>query len=89
LGMLPGVPEPPPETVVMTQFVGLRVSKGGLLQTVASLGARVKRGDALARLYNVYGDEHETIRAPLDGTFVRMTTFPSVATGERVATLGV
>jgi predicted deacylase len=89
LGMLPGVPEPPPETVVMAQFVGLRASRGGLLQTTAGLGERVRRGDVLARLYNVYGDEHETIRAPLDGTFVRMTTFPSVATGERVATLGV
>jgi uncharacterized protein len=89
LGMLPGALEPPPETVIMTQFVGLRASTGGLLQTAASLGARVRRGDVLARLYSVYGDERETIRAPLDGTFVRMTTFPSVATGERVATLGV
>jgi hypothetical protein len=25
----------------------------------------------------------------MDGTFVRMTTFPSVAAGERVITLGV
>lgn len=89
LSMLPGALEPPPETVVMTQFVGLRASKGGLLQTTANLGARVKRGDVLARIYSVYGDEREIIRAPLDGTFVRMTTFPSVAAGERVATLGV
>jgi uncharacterized protein len=89
LGMLPGTLEPPPEMVVMTRFVGLRASTGGLLQTAVSLGARVKQGDVLARLSSIYGDEHETIRAPLDGTFVRMTTFPSVATGERVATLGV
>jgi uncharacterized protein len=89
LGMVPGALEPPPETMVMTQFVGLRASKGGLLYTAASLGARVKRGDVLARIYSVYGDEREVIRAPLDGTFVRMTTFPSVAAGERVVTLGV
>ena len=89
LGMLPGALEPPPETVVMTQFVGLRATQGGLLHTAASLGARVTRGEVLARIYTVYGEERETIRAPLDGTFVRMTTFPSVATGERVATLGV
>ena len=89
LGMFPGALEPPPETVVMTQFVGLRASKGGLLYTAASLGARVKRGDVLARIYSVYGDEREVIRAPLDGTFVRMTTFPSVSAGERVVTLGV
>ena len=89
LGMLPGTLEPPAETIVMTQFVGLRASKGGLLQTAASLGARVRRGDVLARVYSVYGDERETICAPCDGTFVRMTTFASVAAGERVATLGV
>jgi len=89
LGMLPGTPEPPSQTVVMTQFVGLRASVGGLLHTAASLGACVRQGDVLARLYSVYGDERETIRAPCDGTFVRMTTFASVAAGERVATLGV
>ena len=43
----------------------------------------------LARIYSVYGDEHETIRAPCAGTFIRMTTFASVGAGERVATLGV
>jgi uncharacterized protein len=89
LGMLSGAPEPPPETVVMRQFVGLRATRGGLLHTAARLGARVKQGDILARIYSVYGDERETIRAPCAGTFVRMTTFASVATGERVATLGV
>jgi uncharacterized protein len=89
LSMLPGALESPSETIVMTQFVGLRATKGGLLHTTASLGRRVRQGEVLARLYSIYGDEREIIRAPLDGTFVRMTTFPSVATGERVATLGV
>jgi predicted deacylase len=89
LGMLSGVPEPPSETVVMRQFVGLRATKGGLLHTAARLGDRVQPGDVLARIYSVYGDERETIRAPCAGTFIRMTTFASVAAGERVATLGV
>src|SRR5439155_25956544 len=70
LGMLPGALEPPPETVVMRQFVGLRATRGGLLHTAARLGARVKQGDVLARIYSVYGDERETIQAPCDGTFV-------------------
>ena len=89
LQMLPGEIERPPETVVMTQFVGLRAARGGLLHTRASLGSRVRTGDVLAQIYSVYGDERETIRAPMDGTFVRMTTFPSVAAGERVVTLGI
>jgi predicted deacylase len=89
LRMLAGEPEVPPQTVVMSRFVGLRATRGGLLETVASLGAPVKQGEPLARISSVYGDELETVRAPLDGTFVRLTTFPSVAAGERVATLGV
>ena len=89
LRMLPGEPEVPPQTVVMSRFVGLRASRGGLLHTEMSLGSRVSAGDVLARIYSVYGDEREVIRAPVDGVFVRMTTFPSVAAGERVATLGV
>ncbi len=88
LQMLPGQIASPPETVVMRQFVGLRATKGGLLHTAVPLGARVQAGEVLARIYSVYGDEVETIRAPVDGLFVRQTTFPSVAVGERVATLG-
>ncbi len=89
LRMLPGEPEPPRETVMMTRFVGVRARRGGLLHTVAQLGAYVRQGEVLAHIYSIYGDELETIQAPTDGTFVRMTTFPSVATGERVITLGV
>ena len=89
LRMLPGAPEPPRETVAMTRFVGVRARRGGLLHTVVPLGARVRQGEVLAQIYSVYGDELETIQAPTDGTFVRMTTFPSVAAGERVITLGV
>jgi predicted deacylase len=89
LRMLPGEPEPPRETVTMTRFVGVRARRGGLLHTVVQLGTYVRQGEVLAQVYSVYGDELETIRAPMDGTFVRMTTFPSVAAGERVITLGV
>lgn len=89
LKMLPGGVEPPPETVVMTRFVGVRATKGGLLRTAADLGSHVRKGDLLARIHSVYGDEREAIHAPLDGIFVRMTTFPTVAAGERVVTLGV
>ena len=87
--ILPGEIQQPRETVNMTRFVGLRASRGGILRTRVGLGARVKKGDVLAQIYNVYGDEVEVATAPTDGILVRMTTFPSVSTGERVATLGV
>jgi predicted deacylase len=89
LGMIPGELEKPPETVVMREFVGLRGRKGGLLSTQVRLGSRVKKGEVLARISSIDGEELETIAAPVDGIFVRMTTFPTVVTGERVATLGI
>lgn len=89
LKMIPGQLEPPPRAVRVREFVGLRSTRGGLLTTVVDLGAPVRRGDALAKITSVYGDELETIVAPVDGLFIRSTTLSTVATGERVATVGV
>ena len=63
--------------------------RGGLLTTDATLGARVRAGETLARIHDLWGALVETVAAPSDGVFVRATTFPAVAAGERVATLGL
>lgn len=89
LRMLPGSPEQPATTVRMREFVGLRSTRGGVLYTEAPLGVFVKKGDLLARIVSVYGDEVERFTAPIDGLFVRSTTLSTVASGERVATIGV
>jgi hypothetical protein len=89
LRMLPGSPEQPATTVRMREFVGLRSTRGGVLYTEAPLGVFVKKGDLLARIVSVYGDEVERFTAPVEGLFVRSTTLSTVASGERVATIGV
>jgi predicted deacylase len=89
LGMLPGAVEPPAATVRLREFVGVRSTRGGLLHTDRPLGALVRRGDLLARIVNVYGDEVERVLAPVDGLFVRTTTLSTVAAGERVVTVAV
>jgi predicted deacylase len=89
LKMLPGEVEKPAHTVRMKDFVALRAGRGGLLHTKVQLGARVRKGDALAQVVSIYGDELETISAPMDAVFVRSTTLSTVSAGERVATLGL
>ena len=89
LKMVPGQPERPARTVRVREFVGLRATRGGLLTTEVALGAPVRRGDVLARIASVYGEEIETITSPVDGLYVRSTTLSTVAAGERVATVGV
>ena len=89
LGMVPGAVEPPAKVVRMREFVGVRSTRAGLLFTEAALGAMVRRGERLARIESVHGDEVEVIPAPADGLFVRTTTLSTVAAGERVVTVGI
>jgi predicted deacylase len=89
LGMVDGQPEAPARSHQMRDFLGLRASRGGLLRTVAELGAEVERGDALAEVSDIWGRVLETIRAPEPGVFVRATTLTTVSSGERAATLGL
>jgi len=89
LKMIDGPVDLPPRTYLMSDFIGLRATRGGLLHTAVTLGATVKRDDLLAQVFDVYGDEVERFTAPQDGIFIRATTLATVSTGERVATLGV
>lgn len=89
LGMLSGEPEPPARTLRMRAFRGVRSTRGGLLFTDVPLGSMVRRGQPLARIVSVWGDEVEAIAAPADGLFVRATTLSTVAAGERVVTVAI
>ena len=89
LGMIEGRRRPPPVEHVMREFLGIRARRGGLLHTVAELGAVVERGEILARIVDIFGDTVETVAAPAAGIFVRATTLSTVSSGERAATLGL
>jgi predicted deacylase len=89
LGMIEGECRPPAANHVMREFLGIRARRGGLLHTVAELGAAVAQGDVLARIVDIFGDTVETVMAPASGICVRATTLSTVSTGERVATLGL
>ena len=73
----------------MSDFLGLRAKRGGLLFTEMELGSEVGSGDLLCRIVDIYGDEVERVVAPVDGVFIRSTTLSTVSTGDRVATLGL
>ena len=89
LGMIRGERRLPAINYVLRDFLGIRARRGGLLYTMATLGAAVKRGDLLGRIVDIFGDTVETVVAPEPGVFVRATTLSTVSTGERVATLGL
>lgn len=89
LGMLPGPIEALGRQIVIQRMTAVRCQRGGLLHLEAELGGDVAAGQVLATVTDVFGEVVERIRAPHAGPLVRITTFPTVASGERVAQIGV
>jgi predicted deacylase len=89
LEMLPGTVEPLGRQMVIRSMTAVRCGRGGLLHLHAALGSELAAGQLVATVTNPYGDVVEEIAAPHAGPLVRITTFPTVASGERVAQIGV
>lgn len=89
LGMLAGKPETIGRRMVIRTMTVIRSTRAGILRLRVGLQDDVRRGDVVATVTDVFGDVVEEIVAPHDGPVVRITTFPTVGSGERVVQLGV
>jgi len=89
LEMLPGQVEPLGRQTVLRSMTPLRCARGGLLRLQAALGDELAAGQPIATVTSVLGEVVETIATPHAGPLVRITTFPTVTAGERVAQVGV
>ena len=74
---------------VLRSMTPVRCRRGGLLHLHAGLGSELAEGQLVATVTNPFGDVVEEIAAPHAGPLVRITTFPTVTSGERVAQIGV
>lgn len=89
VGMIPGEVEEFGRRMVIRTMTVIRASRGGLLHWRVGLNDEVKEGDVVAAVVNPFGETIEEIRAPVTGPVVRVATFPTVSSGERVVQLGV
>ncbi len=90
LKMLPGLPEPNPGQVVIDQILPLTASQGGIVEHCVELGARVTRGQTIARIYNLHLAAIEDLQAPEDGIVYVQSRYPTVNGGEEeVVVVGV
>lgn len=71
-----------PSPVVATSTQWVRAPEGGILQTRASLGARVGRGDTLGTIGDAFGHDPVPVRAPNDGIVIGRTQLPVVNEGD-------
>ena len=75
---------------VVEKYRIITPSRGGFFYPLVKPGDPVNKDSPLARVVNVYGDEVEILRSPVDGAVVLgMQEFPLVTTGSWVAELGI
>jgi uncharacterized protein len=89
LSMLPGTPEVFGKRQVIKTMTVVRSSRAGLLQLAVDLHHEVSKGQVVATVTDLFGACVEEIIAPQDGPVVRITTFPTIPSNERVVQLGV
>jgi len=89
VGMLPGETETRGRQCVIRTMNVIRAKRGGLLRLHVRLNETVQAGQLVASVYSIFGELVEEICAPSGGPVVRVVTFPTVSSGERVVQLGV
>ncbi len=83
LGMRPGTNEAlRPGPFVAGDSSWLRARHGGLFHTATFPGDRVKKGEVLGRVMDVFGRQRAKVVAPWDGMVVGMVVNPQVTRGD-------
>ncbi len=90
LGMIDDLSDPElGEIVECKRSYWIYTDRGGVLTVLPSLVDKVKKGDVIARLNNVWGDLVCEYEAPEDGVIVGKATNPAARAGSRIIHLGV
>jgi predicted deacylase len=90
IDVIPGEPTRAERVSVVEKYRIITPSRGGFFYPLVKPGDPVSKDSPLARVVNVYGDEVEVLRSPVDGAVVLgMQEFPLVTTGSWVAELGI
>ncbi len=88
--IIPGEPLRTGAVSVVEKYRIITPSRGGFFFALVKPGDPVSEGTPLARIVDVYGDEVEVLRSPVNGAIVLgMQEFPVVATGSWVIELGI
>jgi predicted deacylase len=88
--MLPGEEQPVPFVTKIAESlavqVALRASAGGVMHHLTPPGTRVAVGEPVARIVDLYGDERELFRSPVDGYVMCFPRYlnQTAATGDEV-----
>lgn len=89
LGMLKGRVKRPAYQTVVRRSQWVRAQAGGLLRFHVAPGDLVDAGDAIATCDGFFRADSPTLRAPVAGIVLGMTTLPVVRPGEPICHIGI
>jgi predicted deacylase len=90
LGMVPGeVREPEAETVFCPASRWLYTDEGGILTVLPEVNERLRKGQPIAKVKDVFGQTVKTFHAPEDGVVIGKSVNPINQTGSRILHLGL
>ena len=89
LDMLPGEPEIPILQVRITRSEWLRAEVGGILRFHAAPGEIVDAGQPIATNFDLLGNNLKTLKSPVSGIILGLTTMPAVKPGEPVCHIAI
>jgi uncharacterized protein len=77
------------EPVTCVRSYWMYTEVGGVLEVFPQLATRVRKGELVARVTDIFGDLIEEYRAPEDGIIIGRSTHPVNQTGSRIIHLGI
>ena len=75
--------------IVCKKSFWLYTNQGGLLEVYPQVTDRIKKGDLIGKLTNIFGETLKEYQAPQDGIIVGKSVNPISQTGARIIHLGV
>jgi predicted deacylase len=89
IGMISGEPKLKNKQTYCSKLVAIRSNSGGIFRAVVKLRDRVKKGDKLGEVTDVFDNIIEQVIAPTNGIVVKIATTAAVYTGIRLMVLAV
>lgn len=88
LKMISGAPLNKNKQVYIDRLVAFRTKNGGMFRLIAKMGSRVKKGDVIGEVTNLFNEVVETVRATEEGIIIKVATSSLISTGVRAAVIG-
>jgi hypothetical protein len=89
LAMVEGEPGTTKDQLVSSQTMDVRSNSGGFLSLSVKLGDRVRKGQIVGEVTDLFCGPLEKIEAPTDGYVTMITTIPTISSGDAACNISV